>query len=263
MRRIAAVLLLAGGMALVPSPDPASSRLLADELTVDAQFAVAIERGDVDKVKELLAAGNKADTWIEYGEHKITPLMKACWEGQDEIFDVLVAAGADVNAKDSDNGETPLHYAVNRDRLELAKKLLAKGAKVNVKDARQFTALHKAAAAGNVGMIELLAGAKADPNAEMYGLTPLMFAVSAKSEPAVRALVAHGSNVNYGSKTGNVGQTALMSAIQTGDEGMVKLLLSLKANPNARTKSGETPLKLARNGDLEEIIKLLKAAGAK
>ena len=54
-----------------------------------------------------------------------------------------------------------------------------------------------------------------------------------------------------------------MSAIQQGDEAMVKVLLLSKANPNARTKSGDTPLKMARNGDLEEIVKLLKAAGAK
>ena len=49
----------------------------ADDRPAGTQFAVAIESHDVDAVKALLAAGNSTETPIDYGEHKITPLLKS------------------------------------------------------------------------------------------------------------------------------------------------------------------------------------------
>lgn len=232
------------------------------ELSPGSRFAVAIEKGDADAVRALLEEGNAPDTPIEYGENRLSPLMKAAWEGELEIARLLVEKGANVNYSNQDK-ETPLHQAIGREQVELVRFLIEKGAGVNVADVRSFTPLHKAAAAGNVEIVTLLVAAKANPNAEMYGLTPLMFAVSGRKPEAVLALLDLGVDVNYASKGGNAGQTALYSAIQGADAEMVKLLLSRKANPNAKTKSGETLLQQAQKGDQDDIIALLKAAGAK
>ena len=94
----------------------------------------------------------------------------------------------------------------------------------------------------------------------MYGLTPLMFAVSAGKGEAVRALVVAGADVNYGSKTGNVGQTALYSAIQTSNLDLIQLLLELGANPAARLADGSSLVDFARHGDQKEIAAILTAA---
>lgn len=232
------------------------------ELPIGNQFAAAIESGSLERVQALVDKGNGPDTLIEYGENKITPLMKASWEGELAIVEYLLAKGANLEYTNAD-GQTALHEAIGREHADVVAFLLAKGAKTEKADVRDFRPIHKAAAAGNVPIIELLAKAKASLSPEMYGLTPLMFAVSAKKPEAVEALVRLGAPVNYASKTGNVGQTALYSAIQTGDVEMVKLLLSLKANPNAKTKGGTTLLKQAQNGDQDEIVALLKKAGAK
>jgi hypothetical protein len=104
--------------------------VVADDRPPSTRFAVAIESGDVEAIKALLAEGNKADTHIDYGENWITPLMKACWDGEKEIVEVLLAAGADVNAQAPGWGETALGQAVSRERVEIARLLIEKGAKL-------------------------------------------------------------------------------------------------------------------------------------
>ncbi len=234
----------------------------ASELTPGDRFAVAIEKGDLEAVQALVQSGSKADTLIEYGEHKITPLMKACWDGEMDIAKYLLDQGANVNAAD-DQGATPLSNAVSRDRPEFVQLLIDHGAKVNIKDVREFTPTTQAAAAGNVEIVKILAKAGADLTAETMGLTPLMFAVSAGKEEMVRTLVELGAPVNQSPTKANVGATALFYAIYGGKPDMVKLLIDLKANVNVKTKDGDTPLKAAEKGDQTEIIEILKAAGAK
>jgi ankyrin repeat protein len=244
------VCLLAGGL------------IHASDLTPGDRFAVAIEKGDLDAVKALVESGSKADTLIEYGEHKITPLMKACWDGELEIAKYLLDQGANINAAD-DQGATPLSNAISREHSEIVQFLVDRGVKVNIKDIREFTPTTQAAAAGNVEIIKILAKAGGDLTAETMGLTPLMFAVSAGKEEMVRTLVDLGAPVNQSPKKTNVGSTALFYAVYGGKPDMVKLLIDLKANVNVRTKDGDTPLKAAQKGDQEEIIEILKAAGAK
>ena len=49
-----------------------------------------------------------------------------------EIAKVLIDNGAEVNAK-SDRGDTPLHWAAEKNAAEIAKVLIANGAEVNAK----------------------------------------------------------------------------------------------------------------------------------
>ena len=61
------------------------------------------------------------------------PLHYAALKGQKEIAELLIAKGADVNAK-YDRGWTPLLWAAREGHKEIAELLIAKGADVNAKD---------------------------------------------------------------------------------------------------------------------------------
>jgi ankyrin repeat protein len=233
----------------------------ASELPPGNQMAVAIERGNLEQVKDLVEKHGLGLT-IDYGEgEKVTPIAKACWDGREEIVRYLLEKGADPNGLSGSDKSTPLLEAVKRDRASIVALLIEKGAKVSTKDTREMTPINSAAAAGNIEIVEILVKAKANLESETYGLTPLAFAIAAKKPELVKRLVELGANVNHASKMN--GQTALMGAILQGDAEMVRLLLSLKANPNAKMKDGSTPMSMAKNGDLDDIVALLKKAGGK
>jgi ankyrin repeat protein len=248
-----AALVLATLILLVTTPATA-------ELSPGDRFAVAIERNDADGIRELLEK-HPADTLIEYDEHKITPLIKAAWEGDAEITKILLDAGAKVNASATDTKETALLNAVKRGHTEVVDLLLKAGADITPADVFGFNAFTTAVAAGNKELAATLleAGAKIDQGA--HGLTPLMFAVSSGDVEMLHFLAKRGANVNYGAKGGV--QSALHLAIYSAKPDMVKELIALKADVNAKLASGETPLMLAQKGDQTEIIEILKAAGAK
>lgn len=233
-----------------------------DDRSPGTRFAVAIEGGDLDAVKALVEdEGFAVDTPIDPGEHAITPLVKAAWDGDLPIVEYLISKGANVNAQATDTKVTALLNAVSREHIDVVKALIAAKADVTLRNAYDFNAFTSAVAAGNQEMAGLLldAGSKIDDGTS--GLTPLAFAVSSGNTQMMRFLAARGANVNHGAKSG--GQTALITAIVTAQTESVKTLIELKADVNAKMKDGTTPLKLAKKGDQDEIVALLVAAGAK
>lgn len=61
-----------------------------------------------------------------------TPLHTVCAWGELDPVNVLLEAGADINA-DGEHGATPIFNAVASNSLDLVKMLLARGARKNVK----------------------------------------------------------------------------------------------------------------------------------
>jgi cytohesin len=99
----------------------------------DISIHDAVEEGNIEAVKQHLAAGTDVNTKRSDGW---TPLFMAISYAQKEIIELLIAEGANVNAKSND-GETPLHYVafVGQKEIpkEIAELLIAKGADVNAK----------------------------------------------------------------------------------------------------------------------------------
>lgn len=112
--------------------------------TITNQLRRAINVGDLNEVKRLISTGidvNKAD-----GSTGWTAMHAAAannWQNAEAIFDAVLAAGGNVNAKDKD-GFTPLHAAAMNQFLRYAaptmikaniiKKLIANGAQVDARD---------------------------------------------------------------------------------------------------------------------------------
>ena len=126
-------------------------------------------------------------------KHGWTPLHEAVTGGHKDIADLLIAKGADVNAKEAKNRITPLHWAVWRGRKEIVELLIAKGADLNVKNKDEGTPLHNAAWKGHNEIAKLLIVKGADVNAkDVEGQTPLDWAEEEKHKEIASLLRKHG-----------------------------------------------------------------------
>jgi ankyrin repeat protein len=100
----------------------------------------------------LIAAG--ADIEARTVTERNTPLHVAALFGDVALTEVLLAAGADVASGDA-SGHQPLHNAAAMGQPEMIVLLLEHGAEVDVTDDRGMTPLHWAAARGRLGRVDL------------------------------------------------------------------------------------------------------------
>ena len=159
---------------------------------------------------ELLVA-HKADPNIGRLEYEWTPLHEAAQRGSKGIAEVLLKAGADVNAKET-HGCTPLNIAASGKQREVAELLLANHADPNAKSDIGQTPLHIAVNNGPRELAELLLANKADPNErDNQGRTPLDYAksIAQQPQPMARPFFPHappGTTMPPGAAPGYPGQ---------------------------------------------------------
>ena len=100
----------------------------------------AVERNDVAAVEELLSRGADVNTLDpRYPQLARPALMTAASLGYSEIVRLLLANGADVNARDAGGG-TALIWACNDGHIDCTRLLLAAGADPGLRNNGGYTA---------------------------------------------------------------------------------------------------------------------------
>ena len=141
----------------------------------------------------------------QYGAFCDTPLHSAARFGREDLADLLIAAGANVEAR-NELDERPLHASATYGHPTVAKLLLARGADVNARGQGGKTPLHAAACGvgqpsdveARIEVAKLLLAAGADVNAREpgSGFMPLRCATSWESRNKTMAdlLLSHGAD---------------------------------------------------------------------
>jgi TPR repeat protein len=147
------------------------------------------------------------DDGLKPPRKRVSPLLKAVESGDLEKIKKLLARGEDVNARDK-HGRPALHLAIWKNQIAAARLLIEQGADVTARDLTQQTALHVVCAvtATSAELVRALLEKGADVNArDSRGETPLMYAGRSGHFDIVKMLIEHGADVNL-----REGQTALM-----------------------------------------------------
>lgn len=197
---------------------------------------VAARHGSADVAQAVLDAGGHPNPFAP-GR---TPLMEAAWEGYSRVVEILLDAGANLEARNV-YGETPLMLAVRgasffpragSNHGEAVSLLLARGANKTVQNGALRTAFEIAL--------------------EEY--EPDLGVLSALIEAGVSAEEIDTLDEN--------GQTSLMHFAQSGQVERGKLLLEAGADLDVTDGFGSTALAYAAKGSKPEFVQMLLDAGA-
>lgn len=112
----------------------------------------AASEGNLEKVNELLNAGENPN---EYNEFGASPLLLAVDNEDMEMIELLLQNGADPNLQD-DFGWTPFMSAILTDNVDIGKIMLEAGADPLLKDEEDMSAYDHAKDIGNEDFIRLL-----------------------------------------------------------------------------------------------------------
>ena len=153
----------------------------------------AARLGDVETLKVELRSGGDVNAAQGDG---FTALHWAAKTGNRAVAEVLIAAGADIQATTRLGRHMPLHVAAAAGQAEVAETLLQAGSPVAEPTETGAQAIHFAATAGNAPTLGVLLSNGADVNAvePQWGQTPLMFAASVGRAAAVEILMEAGAD---------------------------------------------------------------------
>ena len=225
------------------------------EARVDRTLNVATieETVDVGDTSQLVTMGSVA---IVSPAH---PFVKAAQEDNLEALTALIA-GMDVNLRDKQSGTTALEHAVKNANREMVQLLLSAGANVNAKNAEGETVLMMLDDDATGDLVWDLLNAGADVNLkDNSGATALMQIAVSNNLEALKTLLDAGAKVDGKNK---LGRTALMLAAAEGFVNNVRALVLAGADINATDKEDRDALAHASENDHAAVIRFLKAKGA-
>ncbi|XP_052086013.1 serine/threonine-protein phosphatase 6 regulatory ankyrin repeat subunit A-like [Mytilus californianus] len=216
-------------------------------------------------------------------DNGINAFIISCMRGYEEIVDLFISVGADVDAQ---NGWfTPLTAACREGHLRTVEILLDNGSNLNETNKNGETPIYTACFGGHYSLVKQLIDKHADMNKRnRYNRTPLYVCCLSGHESIARLLIEKGANVcecsdslivashgGYDKIVENLilkedccinsvdtsGKTALFIACEEGYTRIVKLIIDNNADIFTVDNDGKTPLHAACYGGHNDIVRML------
>jgi len=227
-----------------------------------------VEAKDVAGVREVCEHFRGNSTVLDYhhGQHRWTPMHRACQDNSIDIVTCLLDAGARVDSKNK-YGRTPLHFIAwpstepgHPGHAELAGLLVRRGANIQHTDDAAWSPLHRAVHENRRGVVSCLLNHGAQVDAKnAAGRTSLHFAALKGHTAFVKLLLGRGGDIQA---EDNSGWSPLHWAVQENKGPVVKLLVQRGASLTAASNDGKMPYDLATSEDLKSLLCSKADAGA-
>ena len=168
---------------------------------MENEFFEAVEQGNIEIVRLLI---DRVDI-----NTRSTAVHTAILFGKDDILQLLIENGADINAKDN-QGNSPIYIAVKNNEIRILRILIEKGADINAKN--------------NLGQ------------------SPLHLAVELNNFNYTQVLILSHADINTLDANRN---SPIHIAIKNGNIEIMKYLIRIRADLNIRNSDGLTPFEIA------------------
>ena len=282
--------LVSVALALLPVGAAAAEHIDTPDREGSTPLLAAVMQDDLGSARRLIALGAKVDAANRY---RVLPLYVAALHGHTDMMAALLAAGADPNGA-APSGETMLMTSARAGVVKAMQLLIDAGARIDAREpAFNQTALMLAARSNSAEAVALLLDRGADINARTTvgaipafvppckgtgcgsegaginrgglpdrgrrdaikgGMTPLLYAAREGADAALAALIRRGANLELAEANG---MTPLLMAVLNNQLGAARQLIDAGANLNADDFYGRTPLWAAveyRNLDMNNRI---------
>lgn len=205
-------------------------------------------------------------------------MIVASIKGHLPIIQLLVSHGANVNAKDLKNEDSPLMKAAEANQMPIVKFLIDKGAQLDAANkvgktvfdfpvTKEFLMsilseyIMEACRSGNMDMFKryylpkYMDVNKRDPQGATFSMYAAQFGIL----PLMEFLIEHGADIHIRSRDGS---TALLYACEAGHLHIVEYLVQRGSVINSQDRLGHTALMCACYGGYLNIVKFLVEKGA-
>jgi ankyrin repeat protein len=234
------------------------------------QFGLAVRHSTPETVGLLLTLGADPNAAAPRNRRRSgppppPPVIAAAQRGDRAVLQLLIEAGADVNARDH-NGWSALRWAGRsrsrrQDQNKTAIVALLESAGARDKAGNNAAALFEAVLQKDPVRVEEAIRLGANPNArDDRGVPPLVYATRLGPPGIVEALIRAKADVNANPENGT---TPLISAISGGNVETVKALLAAGARIDQPDRLHRTPLQEASSWKRDEITRILLGSSAR
>jgi ankyrin repeat protein len=250
-----------------PSPQPVKTTQAAkpsakERARLNQQLIKAAWDNDLRRARDLIARG--ADVNAKDNTAQSAYLISTS-EGYQELLNLTLKHGADVDSKDSFNG-TGLIRAADRGHADIAGRLVQADIKINHMNNLGWTALHEAIILGDgsrryVDTVRVLVAAGADLRlpSQRDQIRPLEHATS-KGHNEIAQVLRAALEADRPSK--RLANRRLLAAAERGDATAAALAIRTGADLETRDDRRRTALLLAATKDRLEVARLLVYLGA-
>ncbi len=189
-----------------------------------------------------------------------TPLYVAAFYGGNKIVKRLIDGGAPIDFKLAD-GSALMHAVAHKCNKATVMMIKKSGIEHDVPRNDGFTPLRVAVISGNEPGVKALLELGANINTlDNKGITPLLSAVLNDQETMVKLLLANGADASVTVIFENILLNALNAAVMKGSEKIVQLLVDVGTPVDVKLQDSQTPIKIAEESGLDEIVTILKKA---
>jgi len=224
---------------------------------IDYNLMIAASKGYSYEINRLVMKG--ADLFAETNQG-VTPLIFAVSNNQTKVAKMLIDYGSDVN-KQTLHGDYPLLIAVKNQNAEIAEALIRADADIDVTDKFGVTPLHYASVYGYFQIADMLLYYEASIDKKsLEGYTPLLASIWAGHADVADLLIQKGASIE---ERDNEGFTPFLMAALNGDTLIMDLLFKKGADIYATNTSKNNALALTIIADRSEATKYLLKIGDK
>ena len=238
-------------------PDTSGYLPLVIPGALDYNMILAASKGYTSEVERMILQGADIDTETNEG---VTPLIYAVINNWPETVLTLLKYDADVN-KITARNESALLIAVKDAKFEIAEMLIRYGADVNCQGSYGAAPLHYASVYGFLSIADMLLYYDAETDIKTNdGTTPLMAAVWAGYADVAELLISKGANME---SRDNDGFTPFLIAAQNSDTLIMEMLYKKGVDIYERNLNNWDALDLTIRSDQKEAAQMLLRIGDK